>query len=163
MNDLGGYDSLTAEDRLALMALNTEYAWRADHPHEHGDKVPELFTDDAEWVLPAGHPSGTVRGRAAMVEYWKGRLDPVGFPYVARRLISNMRFVLDGPGRARGWISFTEYGAKLDAPKPATPVIIGDWVDAYIKGADSKWRIQSRKVDIKFGGLPASFTGAARE
>ena len=42
MNDLDGYDALSAEDRLALMTLNTEYAWRADHPHEHGDKVPEL-------------------------------------------------------------------------------------------------------------------------
>ncbi len=154
MSDLAGYDTLSVEDRVALTTLIMEYAWRADHPHEHADSVPELFTDDCVWELPPGHPSGTIRGRGEIVQYWRGRLDPAKFPYVSRRLISNLRFVQDGPGTARGWISFTEYGAKIGGPTPATPVIIGDWLDSYQKGADGKWKIKARKVEIKFGSLP---------
>jgi hypothetical protein len=146
--DLGGYDSVSVEDRIALTALCTEYCWLKDN--SQAEKVADLFTDDGVWGLPPGHPSGTeVRGRKALVEAWTKRTKA----YVSRTLISNLRFLRDGPNSVRGWVTFCEFAAHRDELKVATPLMVGDWVDTYRKGADGKWLFTSRNINIIFGGL----------
>ncbi|MGO9931081.1 MAG: nuclear transport factor 2 family protein [Steroidobacteraceae bacterium] len=148
MSDLDDYDSLGAEDRAALTALCTEYCWRKDN--FQAEKVADLFTDDGVWGLPPGHPSGTeVRGRKALVDAWTKRPKYC----VSRTLISNLRFLPDGPDAARGWVTFCEFAAHRDDFRPANVLMVGDWVDTYRKGADGKWQFTSRNINILFGGM----------
>lgn len=151
MSDQFAYHSVSPEDRAALTALNTEYAWLVDFGH--AERIPELFTDDCVWEPPPGYPGKTLTGRGEMIDFWKRRADPSQFPFVSQRLISNLRFAMDGPTAARGWVSFTEYAARIGEKASATPVLVGNWLDTYAKGADGKWRFRTRKVSITFGGL----------
>jgi len=149
MSDLFAYDTLSVEDRANLTALCMEYAWRVDFGH--AETVPELFTDDCTWVAPPGAAvGGTVHGKAQMIDHWKRRAQVA---VTTRHLLSNLRFVKDGPNTARGWVSLTCYVAHRDEPKPATPKIVCDYHDTYEKGVDGRWRIRVRRIEGVFGAL----------
>jgi uncharacterized protein (TIGR02246 family) len=149
MSDLLEYQTLSVEDRVGLTALNMEYAWRVDFGH--AESVPELFTDDCVWAAPPGAAvGGTVNGRAQMIDHWKRRAQ---VQVTTRHVISNLRFVLDSPATARGWVSLTCYVAHQGEPKPATAKIVADYLDTYAKGADGRWRIRTRHIETVFGAL----------
>jgi hypothetical protein len=149
MSELFAYDTLSIADRTALTALCTEYCWRVDFGH--AERIPDLFTDDCTWVGPPGAAvGGTVHGRAQMIDHWKRRAQ---VPVTTRHLLSNLRFVQDSPKSARGWISLTCYVAYRGEPKPAAPKIVVDYLDAYEKGADGRWRIKERRIEGVFGAL----------
>jgi ketosteroid isomerase-like protein len=147
--ELEAYDALSVDDRAALTALCTEYMWLKDN--FRGEKVPELFTDDCVWTPSqrTPHTRKEVRGRKAIIEAWSNRTREI----LTRTLISNLRFVKDGPAAARGWVHFTEYAAHLDEVKVPVPIVIGDWIDTYVKGVDGRWRIKSKTTEIAFGGF----------
>lgn len=149
MEDIGDYDSLSPEDRMALTALCTEYAWRKDFFHV--EKIAELFTEDCVWYPVPGttYAPTTIEGRQAVHEAWTKR----SREFLTRTMISNLRFVKDGPKSARGWVNFTEYAVHVDEVKVPIPLMVGDWLDTYEKCADGKWRIKTKRSEIKFGGL----------
>jgi hypothetical protein len=147
MSELAAYDSLTPEVRTALTALCTEHCWLKDHLQ--AELIPALYTEDGRYETPLGGPNGTViEGRSALTELWGTRTKS----FLTRTLLANMRFVQDSPTSVRGWISFSEFAAHMNEMKVALPMMVGEWVDTYEKGADSRWKIKSRKVEIRFGG-----------
>lgn len=149
MSELFAYQSISAEDRAGLTALCMEYCWRVDFGH--AERVPELFTEDCVWVAPPGAAvGGTVSGMTQMIDHWKRRAQ---VRVTTRHMLSNLRFVAEGPGAARGWVSLTCYVAHEGEPKPAAAKIVADYLDTYRKGADGRWLIQTRRIETIFGAL----------
>lgn len=149
MPELEAYDALAAADRSALTALCTEYMWLKDN--FRAERVPDLFTEDCVWIPSQRTPNtrSEVRGRSALVKVWSNRTREI----LTRTLISNLRFVKEGPDSAQGWVHFTEYAAHLDEIKTPVPIVIGDWFDTYRRCADGKWRIRSKRTEVAFGGF----------
>lgn len=149
MTELSAYETVAPEDRAALTALCMEYCWRVDSGH--AERVPELFTEDCLWVAPPGAAvGGTVSGMAQMIDHWRRRAQ---VRVTTRHMLSNLRFAMEGPDAARGWVSLTCYVAHEGEPKAAAPKIVADYLDTYTRGADGRWRIRTRHIHTIFGAL----------
>jgi ketosteroid isomerase-like protein len=149
MTDIGDYGSLDASDQAALTALCTEYCWLRDYSQV--EKIPLLFTEDCLWIPPAGlgYAPVALEGRQALADALSRR----NKDFVTRTLISNLRFVKDGPDTARGSVNFTIYAAHRDELKVPIPQMIGDWLCTFRKGSDGRWRFATKKTELAFGGL----------
>jgi hypothetical protein len=131
------YLGVDATTRAALTALCTEYVWRIDNGH--AQTVPELFSDDGEWI----GPWGTMAGRAALDEAWTARsLRTVR----TRHMLTNLRFTQSAPDRALGQIGQIVFVADGPDPMRPTPSIVAENIDDYVCGPDGVWRIRMRRV-----------------
>jgi ketosteroid isomerase-like protein len=149
MSDIGDRNSVDVDDYVALTVLCTEYCWLRDFSQV--EQIPELFTEDCVWVPPPGlgYAPAPLHGRKALADALARR----NTEYVTRTLISNSRFVKDGPNTARGWVNYTIYAAHRDEVKVPVPQMVGDWICTFEKGADGRWRFKTKKTEISFGGL----------
>lgn len=70
----------------------------------------------------------------------------------SRHVQSNLRRVPVSPAECRGTVVLTLY--RHDGPAPATsqPLMIAEYDDTYVKGADGAWRFGARRLSILFGG-----------
>ena len=128
-------------DRLAIMALNDDFARLLDHGDVPG--FVALFTEDVRY---SNGPRG-LSGREEMTEFFTAR---GARGRVSRHLYSGLSIAFDGPDRATGysvWLTFAGAGALPITP--AEPFLVADITDVYTRGPQG-WRFAERHIDPVF-------------
>jgi hypothetical protein len=129
--------SLTPEDRIAIEQLVARYPYALDTGEDEGRAYASLFTEDGEFVSPAG----TVSGRDALAGLAYGHREGQG-PLLVRNFGANLLIEPDPEG-ARG----RQYGVIIalgDQGSPSTIGPGGHFEDLYVR-TDEGWRIRSRE------------------
>jgi hypothetical protein len=143
MDGLAGFDRVSAEERVQLTALCTEYCWRADN--YHAADIPELFADDATWEVP-----GTVmRGKQQLVAGWRIRAQG-GKQDVRRHLLSNLRFFRDPDNVMRGCVTFSLFHRPIGENAAPVLQLVGEWIDSYTRVPGGNWLFKTREVRFLF-------------
>ena len=135
--------ALTDLERLAIRAaledLNTAFCYHLDH--DDVAALLELFVDDVYYT----HGSRTSRGKAELEQVFRSR--SATEKRTARHLYSGLKLEIESATRARGTsvcMTFGEYG---EPPlSPALPTLVADFVDAYVRAGDGRWRIKERHI-----------------
>jgi hypothetical protein len=145
--------------RVALEDLNTAFCYHLDH--NEVDALLELFTDD---VLYTHGPRRTT-GKLELEQVFRSRT--ATSPRTARHLYSGLRVEIESATRARGTSVCMTFGQNGIAPlAPAIPILVADFVDAYVRGDDGRWRIQERHIHRIFvdslGSEPLGHKAAAK-
>jgi hypothetical protein len=125
--------------RVALEDLNTAFCYHLDH--DEVEPLLELFTDDVLYT----HGPRRTSGKAELAQVFRSRT--ATSPRTARHLYSGLRLEIESSTRARGTcvcITFAQNG--VPPLSPAVPILVADFVDAYERGADGKWRIRERHI-----------------
>jgi hypothetical protein len=127
-------------DHVALSRLVVEISWRIDHGQ--ADTVWELFMPDGV-LATSGTP---LVGHDAIREWGRAR---VGSTVLSRHVISSMRFVDRGDGRATGSTLLTVFIHDGAGRGPAAPAVVGEDTDEFIR-TDAGWRFVSRTFETLF-------------
>ncbi len=134
---------LAPQDRLAIEQLIQRHAWLIDHGK--ADKVGELFAEDA--ALYGVGPDKT--GRAAIAEW--GRQRAAMTERRSRHVQSNILIEAIAPDAARGWVVLTLYRHDGPGEGSATPLLIAEYADRYVRGPDGAWLFAERRLAVLFG------------
>ncbi len=129
--------------RLAIDALNAEFAYRIDHGL--GDTVAELFTADGSYGRSTGERSV---GRDAIRQAYG--LRAAQGPRTARHLFTNLRLQYPAPGLAHGTTVLLLFAEDGLPPRTAQPLVVSDYEDVYVLEADGQWRYRSRTIHTLF-------------
>lgn len=131
------------EDRLAIEDLNAAFAWHLDHGEI--DALVALFTEDALYTNGARRSEG----RAEIETFFRSRT--ASGPRTARHLMTGLRVTFQGETCASGtsvWLSFAANG--LPPIEHCAPFMVADFVDDYVRDAESAWRIARRHIEPVF-------------
>jgi hypothetical protein len=127
------------EIRLALEDLNTAFCHHLDH--DDVDALLDLFVDDVYYT----HGSRVSRGKAELEEVFRSR--SATQPRTARHLYSGLKLHIESATAARGTSVCMTFGAYGEPPlSPAIPTLVADFVDAYVRSADGRWRFKERHI-----------------
>jgi hypothetical protein len=125
--------------RVALEDLNTAFCYHLDH-NEVGALL-DLFVEDVYYT----HASRVSRGKAELAQVFRSR--SATKPRTARHLYSGLKVEIESATRARGMSVCMTFGQYGEPPlSPATPTLVADFVDVYVRGDDGKWRFQERHI-----------------
>jgi hypothetical protein len=125
--------------RVALEDLNTAFCHHLDH--NEVDALLELFVDDIYYT----HGSRVSRGKAELAEVFRNR--SATETRTARHLYSGLKLDIDSATHARGTSVCMTFGAYGEPPlSPATPTLVADFVDQYVRGDDGRWRFKERHI-----------------
>jgi hypothetical protein len=125
--------------RLALEDLNTAFCHHLDHNDVAA--LLELFADDVYYT----HGSRVSRGKAELEQVFRGR--SATQKRTSRHLYSGLKLDIDSATRARGTSVCMTFGQYGEPPlSPAIPTLVADFVDAYVCGADGRWRFKERHI-----------------
>lgn len=137
-------EGIDPADHQAIERLVHEHAWLIDHGQ--AGRVADLFTEDGR-LLGVG-PDKV--GRAA-VAAWADQREAMT-DRRSRHVQTNLRLGPAPGGTVRGTVVLTLY--RHDGPEPGSPapLLVGEYDDAYAKGADGQWRFAERRLTVLFGG-----------
>ena len=125
--------------RVALEDLNTAFCYFLDH--NEVDALLDLFVDDVYYT----HASRVSRGKAELEQVFRSR--SATKTRTARHLYSGLRLDIESATRARGTSVCMTFGQYGEPPlSPATPTLVADFVDEYVRGDDGKWRFKERHI-----------------
>ena len=125
--------------RVALEDLNTAFCHHLDH--NEVDALLELFVDDVYYT----HGSRVSRGKAELAEVFRSR--SATETRTARHLYSGLKLDIESSTRARGTSVCMTFAAYGEPPlTPATPTLVADFVDEYVRGDDGRWRFKERHI-----------------
>ena len=125
--------------RVALEDLNTAFCHHLDH--NEVDALLELFVDDVYYT----HGSRVSRGKAELAEVFRSR--SATETRTARHLYSGLKLHIESATRARGTSVCMTFAAYGEPPlTPATPTLVADFVDEYVRGDDGRWRFKERHI-----------------
>ena len=142
MTPLQSDELVDAADYTALTRLALEVAWRVDSGE--AASLTDLFTDDGS-IATLGEPSV---GHDA-IRAW-GRMMDTNSPIAGvRHVLTNFRFVADGPDRAVGTMYVTAYLAGPPETDDTLPFAMGRGTDHYRRTA-SGWKVASRIFEPHF-------------
>jgi hypothetical protein len=137
---VGELVDLTDHHDLERLAL--EVSWRVDDGR--AEQIAELFTEDGS-IATLGEPSV---GREAL-RAW-GRMMDTDSPIPGvRHVLTNFRFVTDGPGRASGTMYITAYLPGAAEGDVTLPFVMGRGTDHYRRTPEG-WKIASRVFEPYF-------------
>jgi len=131
------------EIRVALEDLNTAFCYHLDH--DGVDALLDLFTDDVFYA----HGPRRTNGKAELEQVFRSRTATA--PRTARHLYSGLKLEIESATRARGTcvcMTFAQNGVPPLAP--AIPILVADFDDVYVRGADGRWRIRERHITRVF-------------
>lgn len=129
--------------RLAIEALNAEFAYRIDH--DLSETVADLFLEDGSYGIVG---AGRSHGREAIREAY--RLRKARGPRTARHIFTNLRLQFDSESRARGTTIMLLFAEDGPPPHPAEPLEVSDFEDIYVRNDDGEWQYASRSACIFF-------------
>ena len=135
---------ITADVRACIEELVHEHAWLIDHGR--AAEVVELYAEDARIVgigpdkVGRSQIAAWAQQRAAMHERR------------SRHSQTNIRLEALAPDRIAGTVLLTLYRHDGEGPRPAAPLLVGEFVDVYVKDGDGRWLIGKRELLILFGG-----------
>jgi hypothetical protein len=125
--------------RVALEDLNTAFCYHLDH--DEVEPLLALFADDVYYT----HGSRVSRSKAELEQVFRSR--SAAQRRTSRHMYSGLRLEIDSATRARGTSVCMTFGQYGEPPlSPAVPTLVADFVDAYVRGADGKWRFQERHI-----------------
>ena len=125
--------------RIALEDLNTAFCYYLDH--DDVDALLELFVDDVYYT----HGSRVSRGRAELEQVFRSR--SATETRTSRHLYSGLKLDIESATRARGTSVCMTFGQYGEPPlSPAIPTLVADFIDAYVRGEDGKWRFRERHI-----------------
>jgi SnoaL-like domain len=130
--------------RFALEDLNAAFTRHLDHGEI--DALVDLFTPDALYT----HGARRTEGRGAIEALFRKRA--AGGPRTSRHLSSGLRLDVQDGRHARGssvCLSFAQDGSP---PLPATPFLVADFDDVYVRCDDGRWRFSERRISRVFVG-----------
>lgn len=134
---LSGLEKL--EIRVALEDLNTAFCYHLDH--DEVDALLALFTDDVYYT----HGTRVSRGKAEIERVFRSR--SATQVRTARHMYSGLKLDIESATKARGTSVCMTFAAYGEPPlTPALPTLVADFVDAYERGGDGKWRIKERHI-----------------
>ncbi len=131
------------EIRAALEDLNTAFTHHLDHGEL--DALVDLFTEDALYT----HGPRRSEGRAEIAALFRDRT--AAGPRTARHLYSGLKLEIQSRTQARGTsvcMTFAQNG--LPPLAPAVPILVADFIDAYLYCDDGRWRIRRRHIERIF-------------
>jgi hypothetical protein len=127
------------EIRAALEDLNTAFCYHLDH--NEVDALLELFVDDVYYT----HGGRVSRGKAELEQVFRRR--SASETRTARHLYSGLKLDIESAAHARGTCVCMTFGAYGEPPlSPAVPTLVADFVDAYVRGDDGRWRFRERHI-----------------
>jgi hypothetical protein len=109
------------------------------------DEWGELFTEDAEWIIPGAAFAGRgqiVAGVGAMEPPQPGWVKHLSYPAVVQ---------IDGPASARAWTDLV--ALSRDAAGTWAIAAVGRYYDDFQKVGDA-WRFRRRRADIDTAANP---------
>ena len=135
--------ALTDLERLAIRAaledLNTAFCYHLDH--DDVAALLELFVDDVYYT----HGSRISRGKAELEQVFRSR--SATEKRTARHLYSGLKLEIESATCARGTSVCMTFGAYGEPPlSPAIPTLVADFVDAYVRAGDGRWRFKERHI-----------------
>ena len=131
--------------RLAIEDLNAEFVYLLDHLLV--EPLVELFTEDALYT----HGERRTQGRAALRVLFEARA--ASGRRTTRHLYSGLRIHIHDARAASGYCVCASFAADSLPPIPhAEPFLVADFIDEYVRGEDSKWRIARRDIQRIFVG-----------
>jgi 3-phenylpropionate/cinnamic acid dioxygenase small subunit len=129
-------EQVPIEDRLAIEALVTEYAWRLDHQRWHD--VVELCTEDA--VL---HIRGReIAGHAGLGEWADRRAERANRR--TQHQMTLLRLYPVAPDEVHGTAALVLHVAKTGGGGTYVD-LVGEYEDEYVRTADG-WRFKRRNL-----------------
>ena len=125
--------------RVALEDLNTAFCYHLDH--NDPDALLALFADDVYYT----HGARVSRGKAELEKVFRGR--SAAEVRTSRHMYSGLKLEIESATRARGTSVCMTFGAYGEPPlSPAVPTLVADFVDAYERGPDGRWRFKERHI-----------------
>jgi hypothetical protein len=136
---------LSPEDSIAIQQLVARYPYALDTGEDEGRAYANLFTEDGEFVSPAG----TISGRARLAEFAYGHRPGQG-PLLVRNFGTNV-LIQPTPGGATGKVYgvVINFGERGEASSIFTG---GHFEDVYAK-TEAGWRFKRREFVPSSGGL----------
>lgn len=134
---------LSPQDHIAIEQLIQRHAWLIDHGE--ADKVGELFAEDG--ALYGVGPDKV--GRAAIAEW--GHQRAAMSERRSRHVQSNILIEAVAPDAARGWVVLTLYRHGGPGAGSATPLLIAEYADRYVRSPDGTWLFAERRLAVLFG------------
>jgi ketosteroid isomerase-like protein len=126
---------LSTEDRVAIEALVTEYAWLLDHRRWH--EVADLCTDDAIlWIR-----GREIVGKAGLAEWADGRAAKKSRRTQHQMTLS--RVAANGPDGATGTAALVLHLAKSGGGSYID--LVGEYEDEYVR-TPAGWRFRRRRL-----------------
>lgn len=133
---------VTDADHVRLERLAVELNHRVDAGV--AESVPELFTENGR-LATFGEPAV---GHEAL-RAWGKAMDTDRPLAGIRHVLSNLRFVTDGPDRATGTVYITAYLPGAAEGLATLPFTMGVCTDRYLRTAEG-WKIESREFEPHF-------------
>lgn len=125
--------------RAALEDLNTAFCYHLDH--NDVDALLELFVDDVYYT----HGSRVSHSKAELEQVFRSR--SATQPRTSRHLYSGLKLTVESATEARGTSVSLTFGQYGEPPlSPAVPTLVADFVDAYVRGDDGRWRFRERHI-----------------
>jgi len=125
--------------RVALEDLNTAFCYHLDH--NDPDALLALFADDVYYT----HGARVSHGKAELEKVFRGR--SAAQVRTSRHMYSGFKLTIESATRARGTSVCMTFGAYGEPPlSPAIPTLVADFVDAYERGSDGRWRFKERHI-----------------
>jgi SnoaL-like domain len=125
--------------RVALEDLNTAFCYHLDH--NEIDALLELFVDDVYYT----HGARVSRSKAELEQVLRSR--SATQPRTSRHMYSGLKLTIKSATAARGTSVCLTFGQYGEPPlSPAVPILVADFVDAYVRGDDGRWRFKERHI-----------------
>ncbi len=131
---------IDAQVRSDIEALIYEHAHLIDH--HQSERLADLYTENGRIVGILNYS-----GREEIAKYGAERAKMTN--RIARHLYSNLRLIPLGRDRVEGHVTITLYRHDGAGGLPE-PSGIADAHDIYVRGADGRWRMEERRLDLIF-------------
>ncbi len=131
------------EIRLAIEDLNSDFCHYLDYGMV--EELTDLFTEDCRY----SHGSRVSFGRDEVRALFSDRI--AGGVRTSRHLQTGLKITLHSLKKASGKSVCMTFACDQSPPiSPATPFLVADFTDEYLRSADGRWRIQKRHIERIF-------------
>jgi hypothetical protein len=131
------------ENRLAIEDLNSEFCYCLDHGR--AKELAHLFTKDCLY----SHGSRVSSGREEVLALFAGRLG--AGVRTSRHLQTSLKITFHNTGKATGTSVCLTFACDQVPPvSPATPFLVADFTDEYLRSKGGIWLIQRRHIERIF-------------
>jgi len=131
------------ENRLAIEDLNHDFCYCLDHGIV--EELAHLFTKDCLY----SHGSRVSSGREQVLALFAGRL--AAGVRTSRHLQTSLKITMQSSQKAAGKSVCLTFACDQDPPvSPATPFLVADFTDEYLRSAGGIWRIHRRHIERIF-------------
>ncbi len=131
------------EIRLEIEDLNRDFCHYLDYGM--AEELVRLFTEDCSY----SHGSRLSSGRDEVHALFSDRIS--AGVRTSRHLQTGLKITVHDSKRASGKSVCLTFACDQSPPiTPATPFLVADFIDEYLRSSDGKWRIHKRHIERIF-------------